>query len=153
MATGARPQDVAESLVEVGGEWGIINTPTDGETLLGDGAVTRSGTWIRVVQAARLHWDPIVETFGFAPSVSIIFEMDKTTGYRPQEYDMIRLVSELLTRIPGDAVLNFQDGDDDIWLVRINGSVTLSDKDDIWPDERLGLMVQPYIRRRLAWSE
>lgn len=44
---------------------------------------------------------------------------------------MIRLVSGLLDRVPGDAVLH--SGFEDIWLLRRSGDVSVSEQADPWP--------------------
>jgi hypothetical protein len=65
---------------------------------------------------------------------------------------MIRLVSDLLDRIPGDAVLHFQY--EQIWLLRRNDELSLNERSDIWPPQRLALGTPTfparYLRLRLG---
>ena len=92
----------------------------------------------------------MAEDLGFSPTVDVGFRMDKFTDMSAQKDDMIRLVSTMLDRVPGDAVLHFQY--EQVWLLRHNGEVTLSEEDDIWPPQRLAAVHQPYRRATHAFN-
>ena len=107
-------------------------------------------TRIQVVDANPRPWNAVIEDLGFTPTVRVEFRLDKFTDMSDQKDDMIRLVSDLLDRIPGDAVLHFQY--EQIWLLRRNGELSLSEQDDIWPSQRLAAVHQPFRRATYAFS-
>jgi hypothetical protein len=71
---------------------------------------------------------------------------DRVAGLLPrQHHDMVRLVSVLLNDVRGDALLLFNG--EVVWLLRADGQLTLSDRDDHWTPELLALLPAPYERR------
>ncbi|MFD4507714.1 SitI3 family protein [Streptomyces sp. NPDC058457] len=147
IATSASAVDVAARLSEIGRGNGVFDVSATAERLAERGtfALSRLGTSISVLPQATPHpWHPIVEGLGFTPTVGVGFRVAKGVEVSDQEDDMIRLVSPLLERVEGDAVLHFQY--EVIWLLRRNGELSLNERDDIWPPQRLALMTQPYRR-------
>ncbi|MFI1565565.1 SitI3 family protein [Streptomyces sp. NPDC020490] len=143
-ATDLSANEVAAHLEEVGKETGVLDASVTAERLV-EGAATRRGTWITVVTPRPPQpWHPIVIDLGFAPTVDVAFRMDKGVEVSDQQDDMIRLVAPLLRRVDGDAVLHFQF--EQVWLLRRNGELSLSEEDDLWRPGRLSLMTQPYHR-------
>ncbi|WP_052709672.1 SitI3 family protein [Streptomyces sp. NRRL S-495] len=114
--------------------------------LLGDGAVTARGTWVRAVPAGRLPWgDPLIGGAAFAPTVSVAFRLDKDADISEQQDDMVRVVAGVLSAVPGDAALHLDF--EDVWLLRLGGELTLSERSDVWPAERLAAVPPPFGRR------
>jgi hypothetical protein len=135
---------VAEVVRDVGQVLGMLNSSTTVEDVLA-GCVTARRTWIRVVDGtSSLPWDVVEESFGFPSRVDVVFRQDKFQDGFLQENDMIRLVSGLFERIPGDAVLHLDL--ELVWLLRRGGELEVSARDDIWPAERLALLNPPYRR-------
>lgn len=144
-ATPSSAPDVALRLAETGRETGLFDASVTGERLVEEGAVTRLGTWVRVVTSrVPQPWHPVVTAFGFAPTVGVRFRMAKGVEVADQQDDMVRLVASLLTRMSGDAVLHFQY--EVVWLLRKDGELSLSERDDLWRPQRLALVPQPYRR-------
>lgn len=127
----------------------VLGEPTADHGLL-DGTATRHGTWIRVVKHNPPEWHAVVTDLGFTPEVMVVFRLDKDSDSGPQQDDMIRVVSGLLNHVSGDAVLHFQL--EIIWLLRRDGELTLNERDDLWPPERLALLSQPYRRATYSFS-
>lgn len=145
-ATPLSAHQVAIRLAETGRETGLFDPSVTSEQLVKEGAVTRLGTWVRVVTPRPPQpWHPVVTAFGFTPTVGVGFRMAKGVEVADQQDDMIRLVARLLTRVEGDAVLHFQY--EVVWLLRKDGELCLSERDDIWRPERLAQMTQPYRRQ------
>jgi hypothetical protein len=145
-ATHLSALDVALPLAETGRETGLFDASVTGERLVEEGAVTRLGTWVRAVTPRPPQpWNPVVTMFGFTPTVDVRFRMAKGVEVADQQDDMIRLVAPLLTRVSGDAVLHYQY--EVVWLLRKDGKLSLSERDDIWRPRRLALMAQPYHRQ------
>jgi hypothetical protein len=92
----------------------------------------------------------VTEDFGFRPTVLVGFRQDKFTDMSAQDDDMVRLVTGLLDRVPGDVVLHFQY--EQIWLLRHNGELSLNERDDIWPPQRLAAVHQSYRRATHTFS-
>lgn len=86
---------------------------------------------------------------GITPTVAAGFRFDKEKDITEQQDDIVRLVSRVLDRITGDAVLS---GLDQIWLLRRRGDLTLSERDDLWPPERLAALAQPFRRASTTFS-
>ncbi len=141
---------VANELLAVAETLGLFDTAVTAELLVHEGARTRLGMWIMVLDVGRGQHDPVAEDLGFSPTVDVGFRMDKFTDMSAQKDDMIRLVSTMLDRVPGDAVLHFQY--EQVWLLRQNGELTLSEDDDIWPPQRLAAVHQPYRRATHAFN-
>ncbi|MEW2043957.1 SitI3 family protein, partial [Streptomyces sp. NPDC005534] len=87
---------------------------------------------------------PIITGLGFTPTVGVGFRLAKGVEVSDQQDDMIRLVTPLLERIDGDAVLHFQF--EQIWMLRRKGELSLSEDDTLWRPQRLAVVTQPYRR-------
>jgi hypothetical protein len=144
-ATQLSATEVAAQVVALGRKSGVFDAAVTAERLLGDGAATRLGMWMRVAASASPQpWDPIVTDLGFTPTVVVVFRLGNGVEASDQQDDMVRLVATLLQRIDGDAVLHFQY--EEVWLLRTSGELTLSEDNDLWRPQRLALMTQPYRR-------
>jgi hypothetical protein len=141
---------VAGELRQAAQTLGLFDATVTPELLLEEVARSRFDTRIQVVDANPRPWNAVIEDLGFTPTVRVEFRLDKFTDMSAQKDDMIRLVSDLLDRVPGDAVLHFQY--EQIWLLRRNGELTLSERDDIWPPQRLAAVHQPYRRATHTFS-
>ncbi|MEW1566286.1 SitI3 family protein [Streptomyces sp. NPDC093509] len=146
-ATQLPPLEVARRLEEIGKETGVLDASATSEQLVNvhEGVLTRLGTWICVIDDGPLQpWHPIITGLGFTPTVGVGFRLAKGVEVSDQQDDMVRLVTPLLERIDGDAVLHFQF--EEIWLLRRNGELSLSENDTLWRPERLAVVTQPYRR-------
>ena len=56
-----------------------------------------------MVESRPQPWNAVITDLGFIPTVLVVFRLSKDNGATPQQDDMIRLVSGLLDRVPGDA--------------------------------------------------
>lgn len=151
LATPSPTAQVASELHAIARALGLFDASVTPERVLGEGAVTRLGTWIRVVEARPRPWNPVITDLGFTPTVLAVFRLGKENGATPQQDDMIRMVSGLLDRVPGDAVLHLDY--EHIWLLRRGGDLSLSEQDDIWPPQRLTALSQRYRRATHTFSE
>jgi hypothetical protein len=141
---------VAGELHQAAQALGLFDATVTPELLLDDVGRSRFDTRIQVVDANPRPWNAVIEDLGFTPTVRVEFRLDKFTDMADQKDDMIRLVSDLLDRVPGDAVLHFQY--EQIWLLRRNGELSLSEQEDIWPPQRLAAVHQPYRRATHTFS-
>jgi hypothetical protein len=64
---------------------------------------------------------------------------------------VVRLVSGLFERVPGDAVPHREF--EDIWLLRRGGELTLNEQDDLWPPHRQAALSQPYRRATHTFAD
>ncbi|MFD7861268.1 SitI3 family protein [Streptomyces sp. NPDC059783] len=144
LATELTASQVARELCDVARSAGLFDDSLTPRLLLDDGALTRKGTWVRVGKETPQPWNPVVEDLGFTPTVAAVFQLGRAGGYPEQQDDMVRLVSGLLNRTPGDAVLHFQF--EVIWLLRRGPELSLNERDDLWPPHRLAAVSQPFRR-------
>ncbi|MFI9047546.1 SitI3 family protein [Streptomyces sp. NPDC053427] len=152
MATAAPVGECARELCDVARSAGLLDASVTAGHLIGEGAVTGAGTWMRVGEERPPPWGcPVTEDLGFAPTVYALFRLGKSSDPSLQQDDMIRLASGLLTRIPGDAVLHFQY--EVIWLLRRRGELSLNARDDLWRPHRLAAVAPPYRRATYAFAE
>jgi hypothetical protein len=151
LATPMPAAQVAYELHEAARAIGLLDASTTPEGLLDEGVATGLGLWIRVTEAKPRPWNAVITDLGFTPTVSVTFRLDKFGDMSFQQDDMIRLVSGLLGRVPGDAVLHFEY--EYIWLVRRGGELTLNERDDLWPPRRLAGVSQPFRRATHSFSE
>jgi hypothetical protein len=151
MATPATAEYVARALLDVAGASGLLDAQVTPESLVAVGAVTAGGTWVRVLAARPRTWSPVLADLGFRHTVSAVFRLADDSDISAQQDDMIRLVSGLLDSLSGDAVLHFQY--ETIWLLRRAGDLSLNERDDLWPVQRLGLVTLPYRRATYHFDE
>lgn len=144
-ATRSTAAEVAGRLLGIGRDVGVFDPAVTCEGLT-EGTVTRLGTWVRVLGHGPCHpWHPVVAGLGFTPTLTVAFRMAKGVEVSDQQDDMLRLIMPLLARVDGDAVLHFQF--EQIWLLRRNGELTLSEEDDLWRPRRLALVPGPFRRQ------
>ncbi|MFJ6384115.1 SitI3 family protein [Kitasatospora sp. NPDC092039] len=137
---------VAQKLADVAPSVRLFDTPATVDALVGDGAVTAYGTWVRVTPRKPTPWgDPQIGGRVFTPTVSVAFRLGKDTDASGQQDDMARLADALLAQVPGDAVLHLDY--EDVWLVRQDGELSLSERSDFWPPNRLAAVSGPYRRQ------
>ncbi|MFD7411416.1 SitI3 family protein [Kitasatospora purpeofusca] len=151
LATPTPVAQVARALNGLAQGLGLFDSATRPERLLGEGVDTRSGTWVRVFAADPRPWNPLITDLAVVPTVSVAFRPDKTDDLSGQEDDIVRLVSGLLTRLPGDAVLQYHD--EVVRLLRRGGERSLDERDDLWTPARPAAVPQPYRRETHAFSE
>jgi hypothetical protein len=150
MATPLPGPQVAVELCDVARTFGLFDEAVTPEQILEEGARTRSDLWVRVLDVSPDPRNPVAEDLGFIPTVRVAFRLGKFTDMSAQQDDMIRIVSHLLDRVPGDAVLHFQY--EYIWLLRRGGELSLNERSDIWPPQRLAAVRQPYRRATYAFD-
>ncbi|MEU6231807.1 SitI3 family protein [Kitasatospora sp. NPDC047058] len=136
---------VAQEFAEVARSLRLFDPSTTADVLLDDGATTAYGTWTRVVTRKPTPWgDPLIGGRAFTPTVSVALRLGKDDDISGQQDDMVRLAVALLSRVPGDAVLHLDY--EDVWLVRLDGALSLSERADLWPANRLAEVPAPYRR-------
>ncbi|MCO1581191.1 SitI3 family protein [Crossiella sp. SN42] len=150
LVTPSSPAEVARELHALGRAEGLFDESVSPERLA-EGAVSVSGSWLRVFGTSKPSWHVLVTDLGINPTVSVIFQPDKERDIAAAQHEMVRLVSGLLARVGGDAVLHRDL--DQVWLLRRDGELSLSERTDIWPPERLAAVSQPYHRRTVVFSE
>lgn len=144
-ATRYSADEVATRLADIGRQTGILDPSVTGVRLVAEGAETRLGTWIRVIEPKPPQpWNAIVNDLGIVPTVDVGFRLGKENESSDQQDDMIRIVAPLLDRVDGDVVLHFQF--EEVWLLRRGGELTLHKDDDLWRPARLAIVSQPYGR-------
>lgn len=151
LATTTPAEQVSAAMVGLARSGGLLDASAPPDAVLGDGARTQPGMWVQVVPATPPPWDAVVHDLGFTPTVSVGFRLDKDKDIAAQQDDMVRLTAGLLGVVPGDAVLH--SAYEQIWLLRRNGAVTVSEQDDIWPPDRLAEVPLPYQRVTHTFSE
>lgn len=151
MATEMTVTQVAAQLCDLARAVGLFDASITPELLVEEGAVTTRGLWIRVGEERTPPWHPVITDLGFTPTVSAMFELPRSTEPSDSQDDMIRLVSGMLGRAPGDAVLHFQF--EVIWLLRRGTELSLNPRDDLWPPRRLAAVSQPYRRAEYTFAE
>ena len=151
LATSLSADQVALAVSEIAVGIGLLRAPVEPEWFLDDGVSTDSGTWIRVLDPTVQPWDPLITDLGIRPTVRVAFRLDKRTDLTRQADEIIRMVSELLAKIPGDAVLQYLF--ETIWLMRRRNDLSLNEDDDLWPAERLALLTQSYRRATYKFSD
>ncbi|WP_394613699.1 SitI3 family protein [Lentzea sp. JNUCC 0626] len=112
--------------------------PGDPEVTLGQllqGVAVAEGTWLRVGATEPSPWSVVESDLGFAPTVWVVFRLDKETDTARQLDDVVRRTIAVLDEVPGDAVLHFDY--EVVWLLRRGGELSLNDRDDIWTPQRL----------------
>lgn len=151
MATEQTASQVARELCDIARTAGLFDESITPALVLDDGALTTKGMWVRIGKETPQPWDPVIADLGFTPTVWGRFQPGRSSDYSDQQDDMIRLVSGLLDRTPGDAVLHFQT--EVIWLLRRGSEVSLNERDDLWPPQRLAAVSQPNRRATHEFSQ
>ncbi|MFE9421373.1 SitI3 family protein [Kitasatospora sp. NPDC006697] len=152
LATPLSVDEVARTLGETARSLRLFDASATPELLVGDGAVTAYGTTTYVTPMTPIPWgDPLVGGRAFSPTVSVSFDLGKDGDIVGQQDDMTRLTAELLARIPGDAVLHFQS--EEVWLARLDGELSLSERSELWPPHRLAAVPGPYRRQTVEFSD
>ncbi|MFD8707708.1 SitI3 family protein [Kitasatospora sp. NPDC059648] len=137
---------VAQTFADVARSLRLVDASATVDALLGDGALTVYGTSLRVATRKPTPWgDPEIGGRVFTPTVSVVFRLGKDADISGQQDDMTRLADGLLAQVPGDAVLHLDY--EDVWMVRQDGELTLSERSDFWPPNRLAGISAPYCRR------
>ncbi|MFI9360697.1 SitI3 family protein [Kitasatospora sp. NPDC053057] len=137
---------VAQTFADVARSLRLVDASATVDALLGDGVLTVYGTWLRVATRKPTPWgDPEIGGRVFTPTVSIVFRLGKDADISGQQDDMTRLADGLLAQVPGDAVLHLDH--EDVWMVRQDGELALSERSDFWPPNRLAGISAPYRRR------
>lgn len=147
---------VAAEVLGLGRTAGILSGSDTVDGLLA-GAGTRLGTWVRVTRRTEsaepwASWDPVAGTFGLTATVWVSFRLGKNDDLASQDDDLIRMVSGLLVRVPGDHILWMSESDC-VWLLRRDGELSLSERDGLWPPHRLAMITQPYRRATVAFDD
>lgn len=140
--------DVAATVSKVAVGAGLAGPDTG---FAGDGGVLTSGVLVQVGPTTPSPFNPVLEDFGFNPTVHITFRLANLQDAAPQQDDVVRIVAGLLEHHDGDAILHFQY--DVVWLLRRNGKITVCDRDTIWTNRRLQLLGRPHERGNPAFSE
>jgi len=143
ISTTQSAEDIARSLRAAALEMDLIPSSTTDADIL-NGTVTATETWIRVSEQRPNPFNPVVTDFDFSPTVVVWFRMGKETSISLQQDKMIRLVTALLALDESDAILHREY--EDIWLLRKNGELTLSNSSDSWTPSRLTSVTTPYER-------
>lgn len=151
LATPLPAAQVARELCAIARVLGLFDASVTPERVLNEGVATVLGTWIRVVEARPRPWNAVITDLGFTPTVWVAFRLGKRDELDHQQDDMIRLVSGLLDRVPGGAVLHLDY--EHIWLLRRGGDLSLNERDDLWTPNRLAALSQPYRRATHTFSE
>lgn len=114
----------------------------------GSSAVLDSGVLVAASATTPLPFpDPIEQELGVTSTVHVLFRFAKDTDPAKQRQDMVRLVSAVLREIEGDVVLTF--AGEIVWLLRKDGQLTISDRDDFWTPDILALLPRVYDRANL----
>jgi hypothetical protein len=145
---------VADELNDAAHTVGLFDASVVAGQLVDGGVVTVHGTWTHVFEKRPrpVPWPcPVAADLAFTPTMTVTFRFDKFRSLSDQGDDMARLVSSLLERVPGDAVLHFQY--EDIWLLRRGDDLSLNERDDLWPQHRLAVISQPYRRATHRFSD
>lgn len=151
IATPLPPARIAQELRDIGGGAGLLDAAVTSASLLGEGAVTVGGTYLRVVETRPQPWSPLVTDLRVTPSVGVAFRLGKHADLARQEDDVVRLACGLLRRIPGDAVLQYHF--ETVWLLRRGGDLSLNERDDLWSPRRLGEVPEPFRRATHAFAD
>ena len=145
-------ESVARELRDVAVGAGLVVSATEPPGRPVDAVLTlRSGLWASVSPPIHSGPDPFIADFGVARASTVDLQTNATRPIGPQIDDLLDIVLELLDRLPGDAVLHY--GYSEVWLVRRDGRLLLSDSDDIWRLDRLARFPGPYERVPLRFAD
>jgi hypothetical protein len=111
----------------------------DGGRFDGEGVYLDSAGFVITYASRRLPYlDPVEESFGFVPAVTVGFRLNKGWDMRRQDHDFVRLVAAVLTDVEGDAVFVFEG--EYVELVRISGVLTVNTATDFWTPDLIALL-------------
>ncbi|MFD3591448.1 SitI3 family protein [Nocardia sp. NPDC058640] len=151
IATANTPAMTAELVDTIGVNKNIFPN-SDVDRLLGSGVKSSQGMHVSVKQHTSPAWgDLIEEEFGFLPTVTVYFRLDKTSSLTRQGDDIASLAAEILRQESGDFILYFMESGD-VWAFRRGGDLTISESDYIWTDTRLPTLPTPYTRKNLTFE-
>lgn len=142
---------LARELQAVAVAAGLLTDQVRPEALSETAVTLDSGLTVDVSPAMPPGPDQFTADFGIERAAQVGLQVDATQAFAPQVGDLLVLTTGLLERLAGDAVLHFEY--DVVWLLRQDGRLYLSDNDELWRPERLGLVRQPYQRAPLAFSD
>ncbi|MFE3542315.1 SitI3 family protein [Nocardia sp. NPDC059177] len=109
-----------------------------------DGVSVRRGLYIRVSASRSPAWgDPIEEQFGFKPTVSIFFRLNKAESLDAQVTDMLFIATKLLAATSDDMIVYFLESGD-VWAIRRAGSLEINSAPFMWTPERTEMLHQSY---------
>ncbi|MFI5503459.1 SitI3 family protein [Nocardia asteroides] len=115
-----------------------------------DGVSIKRGLYIRVSAARSPAWgDPIEEQFGFKPTVSIFFRLNKTESLDAQVTDLLFIATKLLAATSDDLIVYFLESGD-VWAIRRAGSLEINSAPFMWTPERAEMLHQSYTHMSYA---
>lgn len=131
------------TVAEVAGAMAGVDVPRMAEAgegrFDGDGVYLDSAGFVIAYAATPLPFlDPVEESFGFVPAVTVGFRLNKGWSMRRQDHDFVGLVAAVLTDVEGDAVFVFEG--EYVELVRIGGRITVNTAVDFWTPDLLALL-------------
>jgi hypothetical protein len=148
------PEHVREEIRALAVERGLA--AANGTHSAPDDVVLASGQLVSVRRIER-HLGTTHDDFGIDPALDVDFYVNQRAEpgdldalLAQQEAEMVTIALALLDRLPGDAVLHREY--DQVFLVRRDGRLVLSDDPDVWMDDLLPLVTQPYQRAALQFS-
>lgn len=122
---------------------GEISDRVTADSLI-DGISVQRGLYIRVSTARSPAWgDPIEEQFGFKPTVSIFFRLNKTESLEAQVTDILFIVTKLLAATSDDMIVYFLESGD-VWAIRRTGRLEINSAPFMWTPERTEMLHQSF---------
>jgi hypothetical protein len=126
----------------------VVEAPDPADALY----ILTSGLQVQVRRpsvAAEDTEDTFVADFGMARAAAVDFTYDGREDPDRQLDELLQVVFGLLEVVTGDAVLHYEYAD--VWLVRRDSQLVLSDDDQMWPPEELAGIDVQYQRAHLAF--
>ncbi|MEU3015179.1 SitI3 family protein [Nocardia asteroides] len=109
-----------------------------------EGIAVERGLYIRVGAARSPDWgDPVAEQFGFKPTVSVFFRLNKTESLDAQVDDILFIATALLSATSDDMIVYFLESGD-VWAIRRAGSLELNSAAFMWTPERTEMVRQSH---------
>lgn len=128
---------------------GEISDRATADSLI-NGISVQRGLYICVSTARSPAWgDPIEEQFGFKPTVSIFFRLNKTESLDAQVTDMLFIATKLLAETSDDMIVYFLESGD-VWAIRRAGSLEINSSPFMWTPERTEMLHQSHTRMSYA---
>lgn len=109
-----------------------------------------SGLMVEVDRPFVSGEDPFVADFGMARAATVDATFDTGRDFDVQVDELLQLLFGLLAVVAGTAVLHYEYAE--VWLVRRDGRLVLSDDDHIWTPDRLARVEAPYERSPLTFA-